>query len=222
MDVDDLRVQGVELINPGAGYTTPPLVAFFGGGGSGAEATAYIGDGLVGVITVTDGGGGYTSPPIVTISPPTGIGTVVTATANATISSAGIVTSVRITNAGLGYTEAPTISFSSPNSVTGMGTYIYNETVTGSETGITAIVKSWNVITKILEVSNITGTFSAGEELIGSESGASYTLSVLNTDNLNDESDSDNKYGKYEDNSNIQTEANAIIDFTESNPFGTP
>ena len=61
-----------------------------------------------------------------------------------------------------------------------------------------------------------------GEELIGSESGASYTLSVLNTDNLNDESDSDNKYGKYEDNSDIQTEANAIIDFTESNPFGTP
>ena len=222
VDPTDKRVQGVDIINPGSGYIEPPMVAFTGGGGSGAEATAYIGDGVVGVITVTDGGSGYLSNPTVTISAPTGVGTTVVATANAYTNSAGIVTSIRITNAGLGYTEAPTITFSSPDSVTGVGTYVYNETITGSESSTTAIVKSWNVVTKILEVSNITGTFTPGEELTGSESGAVYTLKTQNTDNLEDANDSDNKYGKYEDNYNIENEADAIIDFTETNPFGTP
>ena len=222
VDPTDKRVQGVEIINPGSGYIEPPMVAFTGGGGSGAEATAYIGDGVVGVITVTDGGSGYLSNPTVTISAPTGVGTTAVATASAYTNSAGIVTSIRITNAGLGYTEAPTITFSSPDSVTGIGTYVYNETITGSESSTTAIVKSWNVVTKVLEVSNITGTFTPGEELTGSESGAVYTLKTQNTDNLEDANDSDNKYGKYEDNYNIENEADAIIDFTETNPFGTP
>ena len=222
VDPTDKRVQGVEIINPGSGYIEPPMVAFTGGGGSGAEATAYIGDGIVGVITVTDGGSGYLSNPTVTISSPTGVGTTAVATASAYTNSAGIVTSIRITNAGLGYTEAPTITFSSPDSVTGVGTYVYNETITGSESNTTAIVKSWNVVTKVLEVSNITGTFTSGEELTGSESGAVYTLKTQNTDNLEDSNDSDNKYGKYEDNYNIENEADAVIDFTETNPFGTP
>ena len=222
VDPTDKRVQGVEIINPGSGYIEPPMVAFTGGGGSGAEATAYIGDGVVGVITVTDGGSGYLSNPTVTISAPTGVGTTAVATASAYTNSAGIVTSIRITNAGLGYTAAPTITFSSPDSVTGVGTYVYNETITGSESSTTAIVKSWNVVTKVLEVSNITGTFTPGEELTGSESGAVYTLKTQNTDNLEDANDSDNKYGKYEDNFNIENEADAIIDFTETNPFGTP
>jgi len=222
VDPTDKRVQGVEIINPGSGYIEPPMVAFTGGGGSGAEATAYIGDGVVGIITVTDGGSGYLSNPTVTISAPTGVGTTVVATASAYTNSAGIVTSIRITNAGLGYTEAPTITFSSPDSVTGVGTYVYNETITGYESNTTAIVKSWNVVTKVLEVSNITGTFTSGEELTGSESGAVYTLKTQNTDNLEDSNDSDNKYGKYEDNYNIENEADAVIDFTETNPFGTP
>lgn len=221
-DPNDLRVQGVQLTNSGSGYLTAPMVAFFGGGGSGAEATAYIGDGIVGIITVTDGGSGYVNTPTVTISSPTGIGTTAMAIATANLSSSGTITSITIINAGLGYTEAPTIQISSPDVVSGIGTFTYNESITGSESGNTAIVKSWNGVTKVLEVSNITGTFIVGEEVTGSESGASYTVTVVNTDNLNDENDSDNKYGKYEDNSDIQTEANAIIDFTESNPFGTP
>ena len=40
------------------GYTIVPKVLIFGDG-SGATATSTIGDGIVGVITVTNAGGGY-------------------------------------------------------------------------------------------------------------------------------------------------------------------
>jgi len=220
-DSDALRVQAVDIVNSGLGYTIAPNIAFFGDG-VGAAATVYIGNGVVGIITITDGGGGYTSPPLVTIDAPTGIGTTIQATARSVINNAGIVTGIYITNGGLGYVSNPTITFESPFSQSGIGTYQYNEVVTGSTSGITARVKSWNAVTNVLEVSNITGTFLPGEALVGSASSASYTLRVPYSDNLQDAGDSDNKYGKYEDNFNIESEADSIIDFSESNPFGTP
>jgi hypothetical protein len=54
----------------GSGYTTPPLVTFSGGGGSGAAATATVSGGAVTAITVNSAGSGYTNAPIVTIAPP--------------------------------------------------------------------------------------------------------------------------------------------------------
>lgn len=217
-----LMVQSVELSNPGSGYTVAPKVLFFTDGepGTGAEATAYIGDGVVGVITVTDGGGGYITSPSVTF---VGVGST-SPQAYAIVSAAGTISEIRITNAGYGYTEAPTIVIGDPISTGGSGTYVYNEIVTGSESGITGRVRSWNTITNILEVANINGTFANGETLVGEESGASYSLRVLNTDNLEDTGDStnSNKSGQYEDNDEIQSEANAILDFTETNPFGMP
>ena len=45
-------VQQVDIINPGAGYTTPPSVQFIGGGGAGAAATAVINTGVVGLATI--------------------------------------------------------------------------------------------------------------------------------------------------------------------------
>lgn len=216
------RVQSVNLSNSGAGYTVAPMVTFIGGGGSGAEATSYIGDGVVGVITVTSGGSGYTQVPTVTFSSPSGIGSVATATGVANLSAAGIITSIYITNAGLGYTETPTITISAPQAVTGVGTYVYNEEIVGSDSGTKARVRSWNTITNILEVSNLTGSFTAGETLVGQESGAEYSVRIVNTDNLADGGDSDNLAGNYEDNFNIETEADSILDFSETNPFGTP
>ena len=41
-DKSDSKVQGVEIVNAGYGYTVAPSVAFFGGGGAGAAATATI------------------------------------------------------------------------------------------------------------------------------------------------------------------------------------
>lgn len=204
-----LKVQGVEIVNPGYGYTVAPSVAFIGGGGVGAAATTTIENGIVGIITVTNGGSGYAGTPTVTISGP-GVG--ITATANANINSAGVVTSIYISNAGLGYTIAPSITISSPY-MSGIGTFIFNETVTGGTTGTTARVKTWNAITNILEVSNLDGSFSSGETITGSDSGASYKIRTINTDNLVD---------PYADNDTIEEEADQIIDFTESNPFGMP
>jgi len=204
------KIQGVELINPGYGYTVAPGVVFVGGGGAGAAATTTIANGVVGVITVTNGGGGYANPPIITIpSAPVGG---INATARAYINTVGVVTSIRITNAGAGYTIAPTITIAAPNS-SGFGTYIHGEVVTGTLSGTTALVKSWDAVTGELNVYKINGNFVNGDEIVGAGSSASYKLRNYSTNDTVD---------KYADNDNIESEADAIIDFSEKNPFGTP
>ena len=204
-----LKVQGVEIINPGYGYTVAPSVVFLGGGGAGAAATTTIGNGIVGIITLSNGGSGYATAPIVTISPPSS-GT--TATARAKINSVGIVTQISITNAGSGYTSSPTISISSPYMI-GVGTYIYNEIVVGSISSTTARVRDWNVTTGSLEVYEIDGTFVNGDIIVGTGSSAIYKLRQLNTNNVED---------AFASNAIIEEEADTIIDFSETNPFGIP
>lgn len=56
----------------GSGYVTAPGVTIFGGGGTGATATAAISNGVVTAITINPGGNGsgYTSAPSVTVAPP--------------------------------------------------------------------------------------------------------------------------------------------------------
>jgi len=204
------KVQRVDIVNSGYGYTIPPSVAFFGGGGAGAAATATIGDGVVGIVTLTSGGSGYSTVPTITFSSPSGVG--VTATAIAYLNSVGIVTQIGITNAGLGYTLPPSITISSPY-ISGIGSYIYNETVVGSSSSTTAKVKSWNALTNILQISNIAGSFVNGESITGSESGAVYQYRKILVSNADD---------SYAQNTIIENEADNIIDFTDSNPFGMP
>ena len=207
-------VQSVEIINSGIGYTTTPGVRFIGGGGSGAAATATIGNGIVGVITVTSGGSGYTSPPQISFTNEvflTGVSTV-SAAATAIVSTAGTITAINITNAGLGYSIAPTINIATPYS-SGIGTFIFNETVTGSLSGTTAKVREWNVLNSELIVSNVSGSFLNGENVVGSASSATYQIRFSNIDMGND---------GYSSNDEIELEADSIIDFSESNPFGMP
>jgi hypothetical protein len=205
------KIQGVEIINPGYGYTVAPGVSFIGGGGVGAAATTEIADGVIGIITITNGGSGYASSPIVTISSP-GIGT--TASAFAVVSAAGTITSIRVVDAGVGYTVAPTITIGSPIVGSGnTGTYTFNEIVTGSISGSTARVKTWNAITNVLEVSVISGAFVTGENIVGTASSASRALRFINVDDIND---------PYAQNDIIEEEADQIIDFSETNPFGMP
>ncbi|NBW12602.1 MAG: hypothetical protein EBR82_31710 [Caulobacteraceae bacterium] len=200
-------VQSVEVINSGFGYTVAPKVAFFGDG-VGAAATCTIGDGVVGIITITSGGSGYVSTPTITF---TGISTV-SAAATAIVSSAGTITQIRITNAGLGYTLSPTITIGNP-SLTSTGDFIFNEVIIGSASSTTARVKSWNSITNILEVSNVTGTFEVGENIVGAASSSSHKLRLINV------YPPDNGYSS---NKEIENEADQIIDFSERNPFGVP
>jgi hypothetical protein len=200
-------VQSIEVINPGIGYTIAPKVLIFGDG-SGATATSTIGDGVVGVITVTNSGGGYVNSPSIVF---TGISSV-SAAATAVVSSAGSITQIRITNTGLGYTQPPSITIGNP-SLSSLGSYTFNEIITGSISGTTARVRSWSSVTNVLEVSKISGEFIAGETLVGTASSASRTLRSIEVFAVKD---------GYSDNENIEEEADSIIDFSDKNPFGMP
>ena len=206
----DRSVQAVNVVKSGAGYTVAPSVSFSGGGtnGVGAAATTTIGDGVVGIITVTAGCGGYTENPTITF---TGVSTV-SAAATAIVSAAGTISAIHITNAGLGYTVAPTITIASPES-SGSGTFSFNEIVTGSTSGTTGRVRTWNSTTNVLELGSVDGEFTSGENIVGSTSGASYALRVVDVQPVDD---------GFADNINIETEADSILDFSEQNPFGIP
>ena len=201
-------VQQVDIINPGAGYTTPPSVQFIGGGGAGAAATAVINTGVVGLATITNAGAGYTVNPTITIS---GVSTV-SAAATAIVSAAGTISAIHFTNSGAGYTVAPTITIANPD-LDSTGDFAFNEVVTGSISGTTARVKRWDSTTNELEIYKVGGDFIVGENIVGSTSGASHQLRVISTDPPDD---------GFADNVNIETEADSILDFSEQNPFGIP
>jgi len=208
------KVQEVQIINSGYGYTVAPSISFIGGGGSGAQAIAELANGIIGQITITNGGSGYISPPTIDIDPPElGIGT--GGKAVSSINSVGIVTSIRITDSGFGYLIAsgyPNITISPPD-IIGIGTYKVGEVVTGSISSTTAVVNSWNSLTNELKVSKISGSFVSGEFLVGTASSASRQLRFIQEFNTMD---------TYAENTDIETEADKIIDFSEKNPFGNP
>ena len=204
-------VQQVVITNPGAGYTLAPTLQITGGGGSGAAGTVFIGDGAVGIVTLTDAGSGYTTAPTVTIAAPVGAGNT-QATAEAVVSSAGTITSINITNAGAGYTSSPTITIGDP-SLDNSGNFKFNEIVTGSITGVKGRVRTWNATTNVLEVANVSGMFSIGENITGGSSGAVHALRVVSEDPPED---------GFADNVNIESAADDILDFSEQNPFGIP
>ena len=94
---------------------------------------------------------------------------------------------------------------------------MFNEVVRGSRSQTNARVKSWDQDTKILKISNVgvsktTPVFYPGELIIGTESGALYSVQSYERMDL---------YDKYSQNDEIEEEADLIVDFSESNPFGT-
>jgi hypothetical protein len=78
-----------------------------------------------------------------------------------------------------------------------------------------AEVKDWDKANNKIYLINIIGQFTANVALIGTDSNTTYT--VADSDTIGDFLD----YDLY-DNRQIQTEANTFIDFSETNPFGTP
>ncbi len=158
-----------------------------------AKATATIDNDTVNSIVLTDGGSHYkvATPPSVTITGGGGTG----ATATATVSSTGIVNGIAITSGGSGYSSAPTI------------------TIDYSPKDNRAEVKSWDNTTRALEVYNRTGTFTTAEVVTGLTSGATWSPETFDT--LNNTSSA-----SYDQNREIEDEADEIIDWTEGNPFG--
>ena len=235
------RVPAIYLTNAGCGYTVAPWINVTGGNGSGFAATTGIStNGSIQSITVTDGGSGYVTAPTVSIGLTSGAyplfgSSLYSFDSNensfdsefpspsryavgiATISASGIVTAIYILDGGEGYDTTPTVTISPPvsadSSVSIGGTFTYNEVVTGSRSGTTARVKEWNGVTDVMEVGIIDGSFIPGEYLTGSESGAKYVIGGVNTDDL---------VTPFADNDNIELEADSIIDFSQTNPFGMP
>lgn len=62
------KIGKIVVDKAGVGYTEPPVVTITGGGGSGAKATAVLGNGQVTAITVTNPGSGYITTPTVTLT----------------------------------------------------------------------------------------------------------------------------------------------------------
>ena len=212
-------IKRIEITNSGIGYTVPPTITFSGGGGSGAAATCSVNnlDFNLTRVEITNPGNGYTSPPNVTIGAPDGTG--INAIGIASLSSDGKLNAINIIKSGSRYTSSPPISVTGPSTV-GVGTFIYNELITGESSGITGRVRDFRTTVSVtpgtppithLRVSLNTGKFNVGEVIVGSISSARYVVK-----NYDDES-YDNPYDVNEE---IQLEADGILDFTESNPFG--
>ena len=218
-------VKQVYITNTGYGYTQPPTVTFSGAGGSGASARAGIGStGVVYIASLSEPGSSYVGVPNVAITTsPVGLSTA-NATAVAVVSAAGTVSGIRLVNAGFGYTLAPTITIANPESLgagVGTGNFVLNEVIKGESSLSTARVKDWDKDTRILKISNISGTFSLGEVIIGSATTVShpgigttgrYAVKTIQYDD---------QYDTYAENIVIENEADGgVLDFTEINPFG--
>jgi hypothetical protein len=102
----------------------------------------------------------------------------------------------------------------------GTGTYELDEIVyqsndnTFANATCQAVVQTWSPNTSILTITTIKGTFATNMRVIGQSSNARYFLTTYDPylDNV-----ADSSYG----NKTIKTESDSIIDFSESNPFGS-
>lgn len=103
----------------------------------------------------------------------------------------------------------------------GLGTFDAGETITQTiiisgqpPKVVTGKVVEWNIPTRKLIVSDVDGDFTPNYAVVGSKSGAQWVINKFETIDISirDYGNAENKY--YEDT------ADAIIDFSESNPFG--
>jgi hypothetical protein len=208
-------ISDITVIEPGIGFETTSNV-FISGTGNGATATIVLANNknfevqetvsgtsktakVIGILNngelsntnIYKSGSGYTTTPTVTISAPPSGGT--QATAAATLTN-GVVSGVTITDAGSGYTSAPEILIS-PSPAEPQGKVI-----------------RFDYSNRQIELININGTFTDNETLRGLSSGAEWVVNEFST--IQQQND------PLSDSLDIETEADSIIDWTETNPFG--
>lgn len=202
------------ILNGGTGYATtnPPKIEILETSAPTTPGSFYpiISGGSIQSIKILSPGAGYY--PSVSIAQ--------TAVGIASVGRTGsddVLKFIYVSNPGVGYTLSPTVTIADPDIITGIGTYYFNELVYGSKSGTEARVKDWDEDTKVLKIGNVSigstqAGFYPGESVIGKESGAIYTVQVFTTDDV---------YDKYSENDEFETLGDQIVDFTESNPFGT-
>jgi len=93
---------------------------------------------------------------------------------------------------------------------------VYQSANTLANATATAVVHDFTPNSQVTIIKTI-GTFAAGGTIKGNTSSATWTIST--SDDL---VPLDNAFEDIIDNNRIQAEANAIIDFTDTNPFGEP
>ncbi len=102
---------------------------------------------------------------------------------------------------------------------TGSGNYTVGEQVYQGASLAAATVKGevakWNATDKLLNLINMTGNFSGTSNIIGDDSSASYSITSF------DAQTSAQSTAASATNAEIEEAADAIIDFTEGNPFGS-
>jgi hypothetical protein len=106
-------VTSIFVDSHGTTYTSVPTVDITGGGGTGATATAVLGNettGVVSSVAVDLGGTGYVTPPTVTFSSGAATATAVLGATGTSVST-GTVTSATMTAGGAGYLTPPTVTF---------------------------------------------------------------------------------------------------------------
>ena len=209
-------IDRILIINPGSGYVGIPTVTIPGTGIATAGITTL---GAVGVVTITTGGTGYTTTPNVAITTAPSGG--VDATAEA-VMVGGTVSAIRLVNAGAGYTSAPTITIGAATTIAA-GDYIFNEVVqVSSSSGETARVKAWDASSRTLDISMLTSMqFGVGEKITGNQSGASYIIESVDYDTPTEFADPDMYGNMFNENKQIETEGDDLLDFTDRNPFGS-
>ena len=109
------------------------------------------------------------------------------------------------------FANAITVNFA----VGGTGDFTVGEVVAGGTSNVTAEVKAWDSANRQLQVYNRTGIFTIPETVTGQTSGAAWTSASYNTlNNVNTPDTTDQNY-------NFEVADDNIIDFTETNPFGS-
>jgi len=210
-------IESFTISNGGTGYasTDPPQISITGTTVPSTTGSFYpiIVNGEITSIKVLSSGSGYI-PLVSTASTAVGIASIGTEGSNS------VVKSIYVQDPGKGYSSSPEVTIADPEvlSGVGMGTYLFNEIVMGSRSQVQARVKEYDQDTNILKISNVSiGStqpigFYPGETVIGQTSGAEYPIHSYVQDDT---------YDKYTENDEFESAADDILDFTESNPFGT-
>lgn len=213
----------------GTGYVTTPLVKIGKPDATQASGTAVLTSDAVSSVTVSDGGTAYSSVPSITFSAPDS-GTTATGTA---VLTNGVVSSITIDDGGSGYSSVPTVTIAEPTKTQAVATTtITNGTVSavniqtagvGYTTAPRIIIEPspsepkgkvarYDVTNKELELIDIVGNFSDADTLIGETTGAETVIDSFSSIEIENSSVSENTY--------FETQADGIVDWTESNPFG--
>ena len=240
--VDGGAVTNIFISDNGSKYNETPVITITGDGtGATAEAfmvnitvsggsptasaviRATVKEGQIRAVNITNGGANYDEDrATLNVSAPDSGGiaaTLVPTFTNGTLTDINILSggsgykSVRlidITNGGSGYTTASASFTAAPAGIT--GAFTVPETVTGSTTGTTANLVEWNADEGFVKLKTPTGSFSIGELIVGSESGAQIVL-----DNRDEQATADPKYSE---SVTFENFGDDIIDFSEGNPFG--